>query len=61
MILSEWQKQGVFSTVNETEHFNAVGNLFYADLVGSFLKSRSWKSHGRAFQYNKERNAFIRF
>lgn len=59
IVISAWQKQGTFPIVNDTEHFNAAGNLFYAKLVGSFLESKEWSHKERTFEYNERINSFV--
>ncbi len=54
------KSESPFSIVNETLHFNVIGNLFYADMVGFFLKSRPWKHGNRVFYFDSQRNAFVR-
>ncbi len=46
--------------LNKSGHYNARGNLYYAEVIASILKGRIWGRDGRQFRFDELRNAFVR-
>ena len=44
---------------NSSNHFNALGNKYYAQAVLNILKDHAWGRGGNYFQYDSTINGFI--
>lgn len=47
--------------LNPTNHYNAAGNVYYAEVVARILAGRSrWGADGRQFKFEREAGKFVR-
>jgi len=45
--------------LNESKHYNALGNQLYSKAVLKILKNRSWGKGNRTFTFDQEKNRFV--
>lgn len=49
------------SLLNPTNHYNALGNAYYAEVIARFLAGRGqWGAGSRVFKFDKESGKFVR-